>query len=270
MARNHTSLFFDLGLVGTAALVASVSLSLALEPLIAGDLRVADPPERQPDEESFANLDQHRLSQLVGVPLTQKAVITHTPAPSPLRFLVAGTVVGRYTAAAILIDPTARSSLIVRVGDLLDDAVVTAIERGRVILRRDGRDEVLDARAPASPITSQQTAAIRTLAPDRIAVPRSVIDSASQNFTEVGRGARLLPAMVGGKSAFRIDRIQPGSLFEQLGMQNGDALLSVDDIPVDRLDALMQHYANLPRARSVQVAFVRGGQVQRRTYEING
>lgn len=279
MSRRSQSLFLDLGLVGSAALIASVSLSLMIEPLIAADLFA---PESPPDNEAFvednASLDDEardRLAALTGLPLSTSSgvSITHTPAPSPLRFVVAGTVVGRNSphAIAVLLDPSSRTSLIVRIGDLLEDAVVTAIERGRVIVRRDGRDEVLATGASTNaPRRTGPVENIRTLSAERVAVPRSVVDNVLVNIHTIASQAFFSPTFLDGKPAFRIDRIKQGSLFEQLGLQNSDVLVSIDDIPFDRMDALMTHYGQLGRAREVRVAFVRGGQIQRRTYEIGG
>lgn len=277
MSRRTQWLLLDLGLLGAAAVIASVSVSLAVEPLImSAPLAMTEWRAQAALSSDIASLDaaaRDRLSALTGLPVDQGGIIAPpVESTAPLPYSVTGTVVGASRALAVLFDASSRTSLLVRTGDPVADAVVTGIERGRVIvMRREGHTEVLTRdTAISSDVPRTHSDTVRALGDDRVAVPRHMVDFAARNLASLGTQAFFSPTFHNGAMAFRIDRIKAGSLFEQLGLRNGDVLLSVDDVPFDRLDLLGARYAQLSHLREVRVAFSRGGQVQRRTYEIGG
>lgn len=292
MSRHLSSRLVHLGLLGNAALFVAASLSFAFEPLIAGDIASQDSPAIDVKSStevtvSFDDRARDRLALLTGVPLTPNAPQSTAAAQrSSRRFTLVGTVVSDWRAVrcqladadgdcaastAVLFDALARQTLIVHKDDVLDDAVVEAINPRQVILRRGSELEVIDARAPENDaIATEQPQTIREISPDRVAVPRAMIESSIQNLHGLAHQAFFAPTLIDGKAAFRIDRIRPNSIFKQLGLRNGDVLVAIDDIPLHRFDLLADRHRNLGRSAQVQLQFMRDGQIQRRTYEIQG
>ena len=64
--------------------------------------------------------------------------------PTTLKLTLLGTAAGtEESARAIIVDETTKKQDIYQVGDAVQKAIIKRIERGRVVLRLQGRDEVL-------------------------------------------------------------------------------------------------------------------------------
>jgi type II secretion system protein C len=93
---------------------------------------------------------------------------------------------------------------------------------------------------------------VRLLAPNRYAVERSVVDNSMQHMAQLITEIRALPVIHDGTpNGYRLSDIQPGSLFEQIGLQDGDVLTAVsgqqlsDPAHALRLLGSLQNQANI-------------------------
>jgi type II secretion system protein C len=69
---------------------------------------------------------------------------------------------------------------------------------------------------------------VHKLAPNKYAVERTTITSNMQNLSQLLTEIRALPVLQNGTSnGFRLSEIQPGSIFDQIGLQDGDVLTAV-------------------------------------------
>jgi general secretion pathway protein C len=81
--------------------------------------------------------------------------------------------------------------------------------------------------------------------------------------------ARALPYIEQGKTVgFRISEIVPGSLYEKIGLQNGDVIKKINSQDVDDPGKFFQLYQGLKEERNISIDLVRGGQRQSLNYEI--
>jgi general secretion pathway protein C len=67
---------------------------------------------------------------------------------------------------------------------------------------------------------------------------------------------------------FRISEIVPGSLYEKIGLLNGDVIQKINSQDVDDPAKFFQMYQNLKEERSISIDLMRGGQRQTLNYEI--
>lgn len=170
----------------------------------------------------------------------------------PLKLL--GTVASSNPEAAwaAVEDTTKRERLLVRPDDrLLDKARVIRIERRRIVLENAGRREelALDEEdspmgqalrsaaavraAPAVADISDLRERVRRLADDSFAVQRDQVQEAIRNPAELFSQARILPKYENGQMVgVQLNSIQPGSLFEEIGIRNGDVITQVNGIVV--------------------------------------
>lgn len=95
-------------------------------------------------------------------------------------------------------------------------------------------------------------AGVRQLAPNRYAVERAVVDNSMQHMAQLLTEIRALPVIHdGAPNGYRLSEIQPGSLFEQIGLQDGDVLTAVsgqqlsDPAHALRLLGSLQNQANI-------------------------
>jgi general secretion pathway protein C len=167
-------------------------------------------------------------------------------------------------AWAAIQDRDARSTLVVGIGGSIQDkATVVRIERQRVVLLEGGvhRELALDeenltpqlaaagssresvARGPEGRRAAAQRSADRRVARERLAearnaaaaaVPREQVQEALRNPAELFSQARLLPKYEEGQMrGVQVSQIKPGSLFEQVGIREGDVLTELNGIPIN-------------------------------------
>jgi general secretion pathway protein C len=67
---------------------------------------------------------------------------------------------------------------------------------------------------------------------------------------------------------FRISEIVPGSLYEMIGLQNGDVIQRVNAQDVDDPSKFFQLYQGLRNERNISIDLIRGGQRQTLNYDI--
>lgn len=170
----------------------------------------------------------------------------------PLKLL--GTVASTDPEAswAAVEDTTRRERLVVRVQDsLLDQATVVRIERRRIVLDNDGKREELaldeEGSAMSQPLRTAGRARpapavadvadlrerVQRLADNRFQVQRNDVQEAMRNPAELFSQARILPKYEEGQMVgVQLNSIQPGSLFENIGIQDGDVITEVNGIVI--------------------------------------
>jgi type II secretory pathway component PulC len=95
------------------------------------------------------------------------------------------------------------------------NAVVVKVNSNRVYLYRDNKYEYLDLDAS-------------TVSTVNRSVDRSVVESLLANPVALLNDARFFPSTKG----FKVSTIRPGSLFDKLGLQNGDTVKSINGLSV--------------------------------------
>jgi general secretion pathway protein C len=163
----------------------------------------------------------------------------------------------RFAWAAIQ-ERGSHSTLVVSVGGtILDKATVVKIERQRVVLLEDGvhRELALDekdltpqlasaAPAPAARRTTamaraaeRRQARLQKLSDNSYQMPPEDVQAVMQNPAELLSQARILPKYEEGQMVgLQISQIKPGSLYEQLGMQDGDRIETINGNPINSPD----------------------------------
>ncbi|MBN1771603.1 MAG: hypothetical protein JXB32_10095 [Deltaproteobacteria bacterium] len=269
---------------------------LDLEDLAASDLFLLPPPAAAPD------------------PSPQPAVWTTTPVEPA----VAGPCSVPYRAVALVAvggddDAQSRSFAAVqhgggvvevRVGDHLDDAVVTRVGWNRLFLRRAGSASEcwLDLRvpptapgtsasspapaapppaatdpmdAPAAPTTREERFAlalaegIAPLGEDEFSVDRSILTTAAENPDLAAGSARVTPARDGGTTiGFRLFGVRADSLAGRLGLQAGDVVTAVNGVPLDDMDHLLRVWGLVRQAETIEAVVFRRGEARTLRYRI--
>jgi general secretion pathway protein C len=210
----------------------------------------------------------------------------------PLKLL--GTVASMDPEAsyAAVEDQQNHKQIVVRVDDsLLDKATVIRIERRRIVLQNganreelalDDEDETpgrglrtsgINSRsqiAPPAPVADDLRERIKRLSEGSFQVQREDIEEAVRNPAELFSEARILPkydngAMVG----VQLSSIKPGSLFEEIGIQNGDTVTQVNGITVTSPQDSAALLKELTSASDFQVQVLGAdGQTRALTYSI--
>jgi general secretion pathway protein C len=172
---------------------------------------------------------------------------------------------------ATLMDKEKNETLVVGVGDQIKNtAEVQRIERRRIVLLENGAPRELtfgeDALgAPAiqranKPRLAARRAvnAARAETPAAVPISRDTINQSMQNPSQLLSQARVLPKFENGQMVgLQVNGIQPGSLFETLGVQEGDVITEFNGISISSPDESARIFSELSSAEQFNVT-VRG------------
>jgi len=221
------------------------------------------------------------ISALTAVPLfgeVAKAVVQAKPVaavvqPSRLNIKLLGTVVGEDHAAAIVQLTSSREQNVFFVGDSIQPGVkLQAVEAEAIVVERSGVLERISMEEGAALISSAMPAPVGiTPAPSmmRRGVSRNQLQSQISDFPKLLSQARVIPHFLDGKSdGFVITDIVPGSLYGQVGLQNGDIIRKVNGQQVTSAEQAMAMYQALQNAPSIDLELMRAGQVQQVHYDV--
>lgn len=183
---------------------------------------------------------------------------------------------------AIIEDQAARRQMLYRVGDtILEVATLARVEWDRVVLSRESGEEVLEissARASgkdAAPAPAGGAAPgagndrIRKTADNKFLIDRRELESTVANINEVFTQARAVPFFENGKTVgFRVFAIKPGSVFEKIGLQNGDVINRVNGVELTDPTKAISLFTELQNEGHIAVDLQRNKQAKNFSYDI--
>lgn len=193
---------------------------------------------------------------------------------SKLDITLLGTLVGLGDQSwAIVRKGKGPEQLSLRVGDVIEDARVEGIERFLLYLRNGDRLEMItmaqDALGPASRASSGGAAV--PAADRRVGV---AFDLSRQRYGEMMRqgisllkGASLSPYADGGQTLGYQVRLGERSPFREFGLESGDVVESVNQVPVTDSARMGGLFRSLAQQQEIRVNLLRDG--QRRQVTIN-
>jgi general secretion pathway protein C len=162
--------------------------------------------------------------------------------PTSLKIALLGTVTGRpQNAVAVIEETNKKKQGLYKVGDGIQNAIIKMILRGKVILRVENRDEILTMEEVSVPSTENVPQVSRPISgSSSITVRRSDIETSIENINELLSQVRIRPHFRDGKpDGLRLGRIKRGSLFEKLGLRNGDIIQRINDGSITSPDDIL-------------------------------
>ena len=260
--------------VGSCFLVANgvnqvSEAALAPAGAVAARPAAADAVEKRSWTDRKAILDRNLFDVQVagGAPIIEEEEIVEDLSDTKLPLKLLGTIASEdQTIASASIESTRdRAHETVRVGDQLKshaNVEVERIGRGHVILLNGAKREVLKLSEELEvPATPTRTAARR---PPRRSSRRDRADTdpkdrlrelaKSRGAAAIFSQARILPRYEDGQMVgIQVSKIEAGSLFEEVGLQDGDTITAVNGEPIDNpaaskglIDALRKGEAITP------------------------
>ncbi|HEX9021800.1 MAG TPA: type II secretion system protein N [Nitrospirota bacterium] len=195
------------------------------------------------------------------------------PQAESVSYKLIGTVEGGQFAGAVLEDSSGQSFYRIH-QKLPDGSMIVKVMRDRVSLRRpDGvivglqivdETKIVGVSTPVPP-----GGGVRRVSDGKWMVDQREMLASTENMSQILTQARALPFVEQGKTVgFRISEIVPGSIYEKIGLQNGDVIQRVNAQEVDDPAKFFQLYQGLKSERSITIDLIRGGQRQTLNYEI--
>ncbi len=188
--------------------------------------------------------------------------------PTKLGLALLGTVSGTGGFDfAVIEEKDKKKQGLFKEGDSVAAATIIRIMRGIVVLRVADRDEILkmeegDHRSKVGGRRSE-VRGIKNV----IKVKKTDIDNAFKNMGKMLAQVRIRPYFSSGKSdGFMVSRIKPGSIFQKMGMQNGDIIQGVDNEPIKSPDEMMKLYNGLKSGSEINLNIKRKGRQEELSY----
>ena len=153
-----------------------------------------------------------------------------------------------------------------RLGDRIAGAEITHIEARRIILLRNGNRESLaletaEPRRGSSFTKKGVTGRITTISDHEQIVSRNLFDRQMQRLPEVLSQARAAPYWDknGHEAGFRVVDIEPGSVFDELGLLQEDVIVTVNGVSVRNNQEALTAYQSFKSADALQIGLLRDG-----------
>jgi general secretion pathway protein C len=126
---------------------------------------------------------------------------------------------------------------------------------------------------PGHPIrpsgASSSNLGVQQLSPNRYLVSRSTMDSSLSNMGSLFTQIRAAPNLQNGSSnGFRLSQIQPGSIFQQIGLQDGDVVTGAQGQQVNDPLRAMALLNTLRSSPSISLNLIRNGSPMQLYYTI--
>ena len=192
-----------------------------------------------------------------------------------------GTVVLRDQAKSIatIEDKSQNMVFPVRIGDTMNDRIeITLIEHLKVtfINKSNNRLEYVEIvedmpalRVEASHPTAKSDGGITKMDETHIQLDQKIIKDGMANLNEVLQQARAIPNFENGMpDGYKILQIVPGSVFDKLGIKNGDVVVGLNGEPINDPGKALGLLNDLPNANHVDIAVKRGGRKMNMSYDI--
>ncbi len=202
-----------------------------------------------------------------------KSTATGPASAEASTYTLIGTIEGDAFAGAVLQDATNVQAFYRLNQGLPDGSRLVKVKRDRVSIKRpDGvtvEVQVVDDTKIVAVAKAAPAGGVRKVSDGRFLVDQREVASSTENLGQLLTQARALPYMEQGKTVgFRISEIVPGSLYEKIGLQNGDVVQRVNSQDVDEPSKFFQMYQGLKDEKRISIDLLRNGQRQTLNYDI--
>jgi general secretion pathway protein C len=197
-----------------------------------------------------------------------------------IRLLGTSHIAGQQ-AFAIVEDKQNGQQALYRLGDMIPNAGrVVKIERISIVIDEGGQLATLSMEEqPLIPGTRHprhyrvgrvNRQGIRRLGGNRYVVARATVDSNLQNMAQLFTQIRAVPNLQDGRSTgFKLSDIEPGSIFQAIGLHDGDILTDVNGENVSDPTRAIQLLGQLRQSPSISLEVMRDGRPVELHYEIH-
>ncbi|MGZ3691792.1 MAG: type II secretion system protein GspC [Pseudobdellovibrio sp.] len=209
----------------------------------------------------------------------------NTPVPSQLPITVIGTLVHSdpsKSIAALDLKTKNKTGSYSTGADIEGLGTLEKVQRGIIFIRNssNGLLEYIEMNkagnkvnfdtAKAAPVKAKGTEVVNS-GNNTFSIQRSNLLKYTNDLSSVLMQARAVPNRdpnTGEINGFRILDMQPGSIYEQLGLQRMDVIKGVNGEPVDSIQKAMEMYNTLKNGAQVKLQIERGGKTDTFTYDI--
>lgn len=191
-----------------------------------------------------------------------------------------GTVVSSYQKDwAIIKDMNKNEEQIFNTGDKIKNARIKNILRNNVIINRGDQDEVLsidyktrdmvkdkmgkkDGSGSGERFDSSEPG-------DTVTLDKDYVNDALSDIKQVFKQAQIMPYTKDGETrGFKLNNIKENSLFDKLGIKDGDVVISADNVKINNPQQIQELANKLNNKDSVELQLQRGNKKINKKYTL--
>ncbi len=190
-----------------------------------------------------------------------------TPPPSPLMLSLIGTFLTQgQEPYAIIEDKKKNEQEMFLIGDsVFEQATLKKIYLDRVEVERNGKLEVLRL----DEIAGNAGAGTISSGSDDFVIEEAELDKGLENLPLLLTQARAVPYFKDGRSiGLRLFAIKTGSLYEKVGLKNGDILKTINGNNLGDISQALKLFEQLKQERSINLTLERDKQEREFKYTI--
>jgi general secretion pathway protein C len=191
-----------------------------------------------------------------------------------LLFDLRGTVAGEGKYGfAIIEEKASHKQRLIRIGDVVSGARILRIRRNALDVLIDDNERTLKmaerTEAPIVPPSSGKTMPVASTVSDgSIILNRSDISTALSDMGSMLRQAQVRPFFKAGvPEGFMISNIRAGSLYQAMGIVDGDIIQGVDGRKIQTADDMTAFYETMKKGSGMALSLERGGKQQTLNYQ---
>ena len=208
---------------------------------------------------------------------------------APLDIVVKGIIIGPGWAFATIKDNKANKNKVLAIGDELEPGTqIVSMDATTVIFQRsNGSEEEFSLsfgpkgkepqrKTPAGSASAEPPGGpdygkdIRAISETEYVIDRQGFQAALENLNELITQARLTPAMGPDRKmeGFRVFSVRQGSIFQKLGIRNGDVIQRVNGVVMDDAKKGFEMFQTLKDQSHFTIDLRRGSEKKTYTYDV--
>ncbi|MBX7137283.1 MAG: hypothetical protein K1X83_04795 [Oligoflexia bacterium] len=224
---------------------------------------------QRPEKQDYSVIYSRSVFGELGAKAQPAAIATPKPVSNLALTLVGTFLTGGKEPYAIIEDTKKglQEAFIIK-EKIFGEATLTSIASDRVEIERNGQKEVLMMDDSPSP-DSGSKGGIGAAGEDTFVIEEAELDKAMENLPLLLTQARAVPYFQDGKSVgLRLFAIRAGSLFEKIGLLNGDIIKSINGNSLADFTQAMTLFQKLKEERSINLVLERNKQEKDFKYQI--
>ena len=217
--------------------------------------------------ESYAVITERNLFMTTLKAIVDKAAAL-TPGEEYTAFDLKGTIAVSDTMGYAIVEEKGKGKQkLYRIGEMIGSARLVRVTRNTAVLDNAGRELVMKIKDAAEGLLSGP--AFRPPG-SGIALSRQEMTQSLGDLKSLMSQAVVRPFMADGvQQGYIISNIVPGSMYERLGLKNGDVVTEVNSKRIDNADDLLQLVNVMQSGGNVSVNLIRNGKAEALNYSFH-
>ncbi len=221
---------------------------------------------RQPLER-YSVITERNIFQTTLNAIADKSAGPLLPTEEYTAFDLKGTIAVDENAGYAIVEERGKGKQkLYRIGDMIGSARLVRVTRNTAVLNSDGRDLVMKIKETAEGASLGRL----TGSGNNIAISRQEVMQNMGDLKSIMSQAVVRPYITeGAQQGFIISNIVPGSLYERLGLKNGDVVMDVNDKKLNSADDIFQMVNVMQAGGSISVNVMRNGRNETLNYSFH-